>query len=102
MTKDKQLRWLTVQVAKVKKLLGSVSKNNDHGQEVVYRKEGSYIKDVASGEMLELTRERGTFKFDAWIVPYQMIKAGLVTFKDKQGKSRTIKSNQSAGFSRQG
>ena len=84
MTKDKQLRWLTVQVAKVKQLLGSVSKNNDHGQEVVYKKSGSYIQDVASGGKVELSRERCTFKFDAWVVPFHMVQRGIVSFRDKQ------------------
>ena len=71
LTKEKQLRWLTVQVAKVKKLLGSVSRNNDCDQDVIYfkGKHGSYIKDNKSGEKIRLTRSRRTFKFDIWVVP---------------------------------
>ena len=45
-----------------------MSKHHDRGQEVVYNKSGSYIEDTASGDRVELTRERGTFKFDAWVV----------------------------------
>ena len=102
LTKDKLLRWLTVQVAEVKKILGSLGKNNDAGQEVRYRKDGSYIMDIATGEKLELTRSRGTFKFDAWIVPYAMIKSGKVTFKDKDSVAHTVSVSQKTSFSRQG
>ena len=35
---------------KVKKMLGSVSKNNDCGQQVVYDADESYIMDTASGQ----------------------------------------------------
>ena len=102
MTEDKLLRWMTLQVAKVKKILSSVSKNNDAGQEVVYKKTGSYIMDAQSGEKLHLTRQRGTFKFEGWVVPYWMVKAGNITFKDKDGTSRTVTANSGVGFNRQG
>lgn len=104
LTKEKHLRWMTIQVAKVKKLLGSVSWNNDCDQDVVYSKaEGaSYIKDNKSGEKIQLERNRGTFKFDMWVIPYKMVKTGVVTFRDAKGAKKTVKVNNSLGFSRQG
>ena len=91
-TKEKQLRWCTIQIAKVKKTLGSESKNNDHGFDVVYSKsKGSYMEHEASGERTALRRERGVFVLDAWVVPYSMAKTGVVTYTDEEGKKRTVK-----------
>ena len=50
LTAEKQLRWITVQIAKVKKTLGSVSKSNDHGIDVCYSNKGSYMRDVKTQE----------------------------------------------------
>ena len=102
LTREKSLRWLTVQVAAVKKMLGSVSKNNDCGHEVIYRKTGSFIKDEATGEKIHLTREKGTFKYDAWVVPFKIARTGEVSFVDKAGKHKKVNVNAPAGFSRQG
>ena len=101
LTKEKHLRWLTVQVAKVKKMLGSVSKNNDCNQRVVYDDE-SYILDKASGEKVMLDRVKGVFKFDAWVVPFAMIKTGKVKYNGADGKSVTVPVNRDASFTRQG
>ena len=101
LTKEKHLRWLTVQVAKVKKMLGFVSKNNDCGQRVVYDADESYIMDTASGQKVNLERVKGIFKYDAWVVPYLMVKMGQVSYIDENGESRTVRVDKDASFSRQ-
>ena len=102
LTKEKHLRWMTVQVAKVKKMLGSVSKNNDCGQRVVYDKDESYIMDTVSGQKVNLNLVKGVFKYDAWVVPYAMIRRGQVTYINENGKSCTVNVDRDASFSRQG
>ena len=91
LTKEKQLRWITVQIAKVKKTLGSVSKSNDHGFDVLYSSKGSYMKDEKTQEKTALRRERGVFVLDAWVVPFEMSKTGFVKYKDDQGKLKTVR-----------
>ena len=93
-TAEKQLRWITVQIAKVKKTLGSVSKSNDHGIDVCYSSKGSYMKDVKTQEKTALRRERGVFVLDAWVVPYEMAKTGMVKYKDASGKLKMAKINE--------
>ena len=93
LTAEKQLRWITVQIAKVKKTLGSVSKRNDHDIDVHYSKKGSYMKDVKTQEKTALRRERGVFVLDAWVIPYETAKTGLVKYKDANGKLRMVKVN---------
>ena len=102
LTKEKGLRWITVQVAKVKKLLGSVSKNNDYGQRVVYDLDESFIQDKKTGEKVNLEREKGVFKFDAWVVPYATVQTGRVEFRDSQGVLKVVRVNKAESFSRQG
>ena len=102
LTKEKHLRWMTVQVAKVKKMLGSVSKNNDCGQRVVYDEDESYIMDKSSGTKVNLERVKGVFKYDAWVVPHAMILKGKVTYVNDQGDSCTVLVNKEASFTRQG
>ena len=101
LTKEKHLRWMTVQVAKVKKMLGSVSKSNDCGQRVVCDKAESYIMDKASGEKVNMERAKGVFRYDGWVVPYSMIKTGHVTYIGKDGKKLNIAVNKEASFSMQ-
>ena len=101
LTKEKHLRWMTVQVAKVKNMLGSVSKNNDCGQRVVYDKSESFIMDKVSGEKVNLERTKGVFRYDGWVVPYAMVKTGHVTYIGKEGKKLRIEVNKEASFSRQ-
>ena len=101
LTKEKHLRWMTVQVAKVKKMLGSMSKNNDCGQRVVYDKAESFIMDKVSGEKVNLERTKGVFRYDGWVVPYEMVKTGHITYIGKDGKKLRIEVNKEASFSRQ-
>ena len=101
LTREKLLRWITVQVARVKKILGSVGKNVDCNQCVVYDTE-SYIQDKGSGENVNLVRERGVYKFDGWVVPYKMVKTGKVELMDANGTKRSVKVDSKASFSRQG
>ena len=91
-----------MQMAKVKKCLGSVSKNNDNGVDATYSKNGAYLENVKNGEKTPLRRQRGVFVLDAWIVPHSMAKSGRVTYKDENGQSRTAKVTTPAteGFSR--
>ena len=93
LTAEKQLRWITVQIAKVKKTLGSVSKSNDHGIDVCYSNKGSYMMDLKTQEKTALRRERGVFVLDAWVIPYEMAKTGLVKYRDAQGKLKTVRVN---------
>ena len=91
-TKEKQLRWCTVQIAKVKKTLGSVSKNNDKGFDVVYSKtKGSFMRSEDTGEKTMLRRDRGVFVLDAWVVPYHMAKAGIVKYTDEAGRTKVAR-----------
>ena len=102
LTREKRLRWLTVQVAKVKKTLGSVSKNISCGQRVVYDDPESFIEDKRTGEKVALNQERGVFKFDAWVVPFAMVQRGWIAFKDEHGKLKKVKVDRDASFGRQG
>ena len=102
LTKEGYLRWLTVQVAAVKKVLGSVSKNNACGQRVVYDQDGSYIEDKRSGQKVALDLDRGVFQFDAWVVPHSQVKRGWCSFKAPYGKQTNVKTDPKARFGRQG
>ena len=94
LTKEKQLRWVTVQIAKVKKTLASVSKSNDHGFDVVYKKAGSFIENEKTKERTALRRERGVFVLDAWVIPYDMAKTGIVKFQNAKGEKQTVRVNR--------
>ena len=100
MSKEKKLKWMTVQVAAVKKMLISASKNNDCNNEVIYRKSGSYIRDERTGDVLSLRRSRGTYVLDLWVVPHQMGETGLVRYKDQQVVSRAARVENISNSSR--
>ena len=101
MTKERKLRWITVQVAAVKKMLGSVSKNLDCDNDVVYSNtKGCYIEDK-DGDRIGLRRARGTFVMDAWVVPYSMVKTGLVKYRGANGKQKQLKVDIDSIASRQ-
>ena len=85
MTRERQMRWITVQIAKVKKTLASVSKSNDNGFDVTYSNSGSFMEERKTKERTALRRSRGVFVLDAWVVPYAMAKKGWVTFIDANG-----------------
>jgi hypothetical protein len=42
------------------------------------------------------------FKFDAWVVPFSMIKTGKVRYTGVDGKLMTVPVNRDASFTRQG
>ena len=102
MTKDKKFKWITIQMAKVRKVLGSVSKNNDNGVDAKYSKSGAYLENVKNGDRTPLRRQRGVFVLDTWIVPHAMAKSGRVTYKDEKGQVRIAKvvAPTTEGFSR--
>ena len=101
LTKEKELRRITVQIAKVKKTLGSVSKSNDHGFDVLYSSKASYMNDEKTQEKIALRRERAFFVLDAWVIPFEMSKTGIVKYKDDQGKLKAVKvTKNSMDFSR--
>ena len=52
LTKEKRLRWITVQVAAVKKMPNSLNKSNDTNKSVVYRNTDSYIEEEATAPEL--------------------------------------------------
>ena len=58
---------ITVQVADVKKMLGSVSRMCDANNQVVFDNDGSYIKNKVNGRVTKLDRRNGVYKFDMWI-----------------------------------
>ena len=99
MTRENKSRWITVQVAAVKKVRISVSKNNEADNEVIYRKSGSFIRDEKNGDKLALNPSRGTFVLDMWVVPYEMIKSGVVKYKDINGTLKHAKVSQQLSFS---
>ena len=90
MTREGQLKWVIVQMAKVKKTLSSVSRSNDNNYDVVYSSSGSYMEDCSNGDITKLRRQRGVFVLDAWVVPYKMAMTGKVSFTDIKGKRKTI------------
>ena len=49
-----------------------------------------------------MERVKGVFKYDAWVVPYSMVKKGQVSYIDENGESRTVRVHKDASFSRQG
>ena len=101
MTKEKQLKWVTVQIAQVKKTLASVSKSNDNGYDVKYSKTGSYMEEIETKQKTTLRRDRGVFVLDAWVVPYDMVKKGVITYKDQSGNKKRVKLNRpEASFAR--
>ena len=71
---------ITIQMANIKKVLGSVSKMNDAGNTVIFSKGRSVVvpdpdsrlvsqvlQSVSEDDVTELRRENGTFKFDIWV-----------------------------------
>ena len=82
------------------KRFGSVGKNVDCNQRVIYDTE-SYIQDKGSGETVNIVRERGVYKFDGWVVAQKMVKTGKVELIDANGTKRSVKVDSKAGFSRQ-
>ena len=67
----------------------------DHGFDVVYSKSrGSFMQHEATGEKTMLRRERGVFVLDAWVVPYYMAKAGMVTYVDADGQTKVVRVNK--------
>ena len=53
----------TLQVAEVSTPLVSVSRILDKGNAVIFSRSGSYILNEASGRMIPIVEERGTFGF---------------------------------------
>ena len=90
MTQEKQLRWVTVQIANVKKTLASVSRSNDNDYDVVYsNRKGAHMVENVTGDTTELRRERGIFILDCWVVPYEMTKTGVVEYIDTDGQKKS-------------
>ena len=103
MTREGQLRWVTVQIVAVKKTLASVSRSNDNGYDVIYSKKSSHMMEISSGKKTQLRRERGVFVLDCWIVPYNIAMSGRVNYVtlDGQRKSVNVGTANTEGFSRQ-
>ena len=60
-------RGVVAQVTDVTKPLLSVSKMVKSGHQVVFDSEGSYIKDKATGEVMNLEEVNGLYKLKAWV-----------------------------------
>ena len=101
MTANKKFSWMTVQMAKMKKVLGSVSKNNANGVDAIYKADAAYLQNQRSGVKTPLRRQRGVFVMDTWVVPYAMAKTRNISYRDENGVSKTVKINMpTEGFSR--
>ena len=62
-----------------------------NGFDVVYSKKASYMEDTKTKQRTALRRDRGVFVLDAWIVPYEMVKKGVVTFRDNDGNRKRMR-----------
>ena len=104
MTSDKKFKWITIQIAKVNKLLLSVSKNNDNGVDACYGENGAYLQDQRTSEKTMLRRQRGVFVLDMWLVPYSVSMTGRVVYFDGEGVKRVARvsapKSPTEGFSR--
>ena len=58
--------------------------------------------DKPSGEKINLDRAKGVFRYDAWVVPYDMIKKGRVSYVGADSRPRTVKMSKTSGFTRHG
>ena len=102
MAANSKLKWITIQMAKVKKTLGSVSKNNDHGVDAVYSCEGAYLRNRKTDDKTPLRRQRGVFVMDTWAEPFEMVQSGKVTYLDANGRKHVanVRVPMAEGFSR--
>ena len=55
-------------VTSAKKMLASVAKMEDDGNEVRFKKGGAYIKNDRTGVIMPLRRERNLYMLDVWFI----------------------------------
>jgi hypothetical protein len=65
MTAEK--RKITIQVAKVHKILASVAEFCDNDCEVIFRKQGGIIRNISTGEVTPFRRHGNIYAMDAYI-----------------------------------
>ena len=56
-----------MQIADVKKALGSVRRMCEVGNRVVFDDEGGYIKNKGTGELATLAKERESYVLSLWV-----------------------------------
>ena len=56
-----------MQIAEVKKTLGSVRRICEAGNRVVFDEDGSYVENKSSGERTALTKEKGSYVLTLWV-----------------------------------
>ena len=59
---------ITFHVTSAKKMLASVARMEDAGNEVRFKKGGGYIKNDRTGVIMPLRRERNLYMLDVWFV----------------------------------
>ena len=67
MTKEGQKIGMDIQIADVKKPLGSVRKMCESGNRVVFDEDGSYIEHKASGNRTEIAKEGSVYVVRMWL-----------------------------------
>ena len=58
---------MDVQIAEVKKTLGSVRRICEAGNRVVFDEDGSYVENKSSGERTALQKEKGSYVLTLWV-----------------------------------
>ena len=58
---------MDIQIADVKKTLGSVRRLCEAGNRVVFDNEGSYVANKHTGEKAMLVKERGSYVLSLWV-----------------------------------
>ena len=67
LTDDWEKAKVTVQVAEVTKVLGSVSKICEAGNRVVFDEGGSYIESKSTGRRTKLEKDKGVYCMCLWV-----------------------------------
>ena len=62
---------MDIQIADVKKALGSVRRMCEAGNKVVFDDDGSYIENKGTGERVALVKERGSYVLSLWVPKVQ-------------------------------
>ena len=66
-TKDGQKRKVTCQVAAVNQILASVALVCDQGNDVIFRKDGGEIVNLATSSRTAFRRQGNIYVMDAWV-----------------------------------
>ena len=88
---------MVMQVANVRKVLGSVGKFTDAGNKVVFDNDGSYIMNKKTGEKTALRKVNGVYEFDIFL-PGKQEEVNSVNQDNQQSRNRwSVFSRQDTG-----